>query len=536
MARLTFLEKVEAGIYPSKEEFYDLYITQNKSYDELCEYYSVSRKIIKDLVKLYNIKKDQKMIQDNIKKTMQEKYGCDAPMQNKEILEKSKKTSLEKYGVEYNVLTEKAKNNHKENVDWEESISKRKETCLKKYGVEFPTQDSEVKNKTKQTNLQRYGVVTTLCVPEVKEKIRKTCLEKYGNEYFTATEAFKLKFGWTEETYFYMSSKENLISFFKQFNPKIRLHEAAEILKCSYALICDRVDQWQLEEYVDFQPRVSSYEIELQHLFDDWKIPFVKNDRSVLSKGEIDLYFPDYKVGIEFNGNYWHGESMKKKDYHQQKSLDAESKGIFLYHIFEYEWNNPRIKESIISQLKNIFHINENKIYARKTVLKEIKDPVIKRDFLQENHKQGTDYNSQIALGLYYNDELVSLMTFCKARFSNECEWELSRFCSKKGYNVIGGASKLFNYFVNRYKGSVVSYSDIAKTRGTLYEKLGFSLKGISKPSYIWFKSDIDYKTRFQTRMKNERETMQAQGYHRIYDAGVKTWFYIPQNINNKKQ
>ena len=50
-----------------------------------------------------------------------------------------------------------------------------------------------------------------------------------------------------------MSSKENLITFFQKFYPKIRLHEAADILKCSYALICDRVDQWGLEDYVDFQ-------------------------------------------------------------------------------------------------------------------------------------------------------------------------------------------------------------------------------------------------------------------------------------------
>lgn len=529
MARLTFLEKVENGIYPSKEEFYNLYITQNKSYTELCEIYGVSTKIIKDLAKLYSIKKDTTLIQSNVKKTMQQKYGCDAPMQNKEILEKSKKTLLERYGVEYSILTETAKKNQKENTNWEEACEKRKATCLEKYGVEFATQDAEIKEKIKQNNLKKYGVVTTLQLPEIKEKIKKTCLEKYGNEHFGATEAFKQKFGWTDETYFYMSSKENLIAFFQKFNPKIRLHEAADILKCSYALICDRVDQWGLEDYVDFQPRISSYEIELQQLFTDWNISFIKNDRSILSKGEIDLYFPDYKVGIEFNGNYWHGELMRDKNYHQQKSLDAEAKGIFLYHIFEYEWNNPRMKEAIISQLKNIFHINENKIYARKTVIKEITDPIVKRDFLQENHKQGTDHNSQIAIGLYYGDELVSLMTFCKARFSNECEWELSRFCSKKGYNVIGGASKLFKYFIDKYNGSVVSYSDIAKTRGTLYEKLGFSLKGISKPSYIWYKSNIDYKTRFQTRMKNEKEIMQAQGYHRIYDAGVKTWFYVPR-------
>ena len=82
------------------------------------------------------------------------------------------------------------------------------------------------------------------------------------------------------------------------------------------------------------------------------------------------------------------------------------------------------------------------------------------------------------------------VMTFCKARFTKNHKWELSRLCSKASTNVIGGPSKLFKYFVNNYMKigeKVVTYNDIGKSKGTVYSLLGFSLLKISKPSYVWW-------------------------------------------------
>ena len=105
-------------------------------------------------------------------------------------------------------------------------------------------------------------------------------------------------------------------------------------------------------------------------------------------------------------------------------------------------------KEKIINQIRNILNKNENKIYARKCEVRQIstKD---KNIFLNENHLQSQD-RSTIKLGLFYENDLVSIMTFVKPRFTNKYNWELSRFCSKANYNVVGGASKLFKYFVNK--------------------------------------------------------------------------------------
>ena len=254
------------------------------------------------------------------------------------------------------------------------------------------------------------------------------------------------------------------------------------------------------------------------------------SEKDIISPYEIDLYDEERMIGIEFNGNYWHGEKNKKRLFHQQKSLLAESKGIFLYHIFEYEWVEK--KDKILNQLNNLLGNNINKIYARKCIIKEV-DNKEKKLFLEENHLQGDD-NSSVKLGLYYNNELVSLMTFVKPRFNKKYEWELSRFCSKAGCNVIGGASKLFKYFINNYNPqSIISYSNIAHTKGKIYEILGFTFDSISEPNYVWSNSH-KYLTRYQCQKyklleqgyegNSESDIMHNLGYYRIYDCGNKVW------------
>ncbi len=91
--------------------------------------------------------------------------------------------------------------------------------------------------------------------------------------------------------------------------------------------------------------------------------------------------------------------------------------------------------------------------------------------FLDENHIQGNCI-SKYRYGLYYNNELISLMTFGKSRFKDE--FELLRFCNKLGYNVVGGASKLFFHFLKDHEEikEVISYADRRWSVGNLYFKL----------------------------------------------------------------
>jgi hypothetical protein len=126
-------------------------------------------------------------------------------------------------------------------------------------------------------------------------------------------------------------------------------------------------------------------------------------------------------------------------------------------------------------------------------VIKEVSDINSIRSFLDNNHIQGY-VNSNLKLGLYYNDELVSLMTFDHfegRKRMNVNEWNLNRFCNKLEYSVVGGASKLLNYFIKNYDVKrIISYADRDWSKGDLYENLGFIKIGESKPDYKYLVND----------------------------------------------
>ena len=143
---------------------------------------------------------------------------------------------------------------------------------------------------------------------------------------------------------------------------------------------------------------------------------------------------------------------------------------------------------------------------------------------------------SQIKLGLFYNDELVSLMIFGKQRKlmglkSEDDTYEMLRFCSKLNTSVIGGSEKLFKFFIKNYSPKeVISYADRSWSQGKLYQKLGFKLIHKTQPNYYYIVNGIR-KYRFNYRKdklirdgfdsnKTEHEIMLERKIYRIYDSG----------------
>lgn len=262
------------------------------------------------------------------------------------------------------------------------------------------------------------------------------------------------------------------------------------------------------------------------------------NDRTILDGKELDIYIPSMKMAFEFDGVFWHNENNRPNDYHLWKTLECEKHGIRLIHIFEDEWIYK--KEIWKSMISNLLNKTDNKIYARKCIVKEIGTKEC-TDFLNKNHIQGW-CPSQIKLGLYYSDELVSLMTFGKSRHfigDGKMQYELLRFCNKINTQVIGGASKLFKYFIEKYHpNNVVSYADRRWSKGKLYENLGFTFSHFSKPNYYYVIGDVR-KNRFNYRKSvlvkkygcsedmSESEFCKQQKWYRIYDCGtaVYKWF-----------
>ena len=397
--------------------------------------------------------------------------------------------------------------------------------------------------KRKKTNLEKYGSECQFIGK--KEQIKQTNIEKYGVDNFFKTDMTKY---WTKSGIFasqnHFTNIENMTKEYLVDNfldgDKFNMIEASNYFNCSYDKLRKLLKEFEIEYKNHSQSYAELYIIEyLKNLNISVEIKNRKFGK------EIDILCPDQKFGIEYNGIIFHSfgkhehsmlnniDSLNPRN-HLDKTIMMEEHGYQLFHIFENEFENIEKRNIWFSMIRNKLGLSST-IYARKCIIKEVSSSESK-EFLKLNHIQG-NVNSSINIGLFYNDELISLMTLGKPRIDKKHEYEIYRFCNKIGTNVIGGASKLLKYFETIYKpSSIISYANRRWSTGNLYRKLGFKLDNISKPNFFYFKqSDATkvlvsrlhfQKFKLESNLENydpnltALENMVNNGYRVIYDSG----------------
>lgn len=430
-----------------------------------------------------------------------------------------------------------------------ESVKEKSKKSRKEhFGYEFTMQSPEKRKLASDNYKKKTGYSHQFCDPMVKAKIDKTKSESIAQGIDPRK---KFKRNWRVKRYNSISTLSNevvplfTLEYFMQFDRKGQYHEPFDwhCNKCGHdfkayldqnlitregrparCLMCYPIDSG-----------TSRYEHELEEfLVDECHVDVKMHNRTILDPLEIDCIIPSKKIGIEFDGLFFHSETngKKSKNYHVFKTDEAERRaGYRLMHIFEDEWVN---KQDIVkSRLKDILGIYGRKIFARKCIVKKI-GRAISKSFIDANHIQGW-CNCKVSYGLYFNTELVSVMTFGKPRFNKKHEWELLRFCSKIGYHVIGAAGKLLAAFEREFEPkSLLSYADRRWSIGSLYQALGFKLDHIAAPNYWYLRSCTCARlprTDFQKhKLKgilktfdptlSEVENMRRNGYDRIFDCG----------------
>lgn len=484
-----------------------------------CEHAQQSEKSRKKMRDTLSSKSKEEKIKTNEKrmKTCLEKYGCEYVSQNKDISNKmretalskskefwdkrnelSKHTKLERYGNENYFNRDKMNETISNRTDEERKLSneKRKATFLERYGVDCALKNNEFKHAANNKKLTNYYNSVLVNYEYAKPLFT-------AEEFVMMTDRSKLKWKCTKCGHEFES------------DTYVHLPFMVRCEKCHPYILCSELESER--EIVKFIKSLYNGVVETRY-------------KKLIPPYEVDIYIPEFKLAIEYDGIYWHSD-LKKTDnnYHLMKTEMCEKQGIQLIHIFENEW---KYKNDIVkSRLKNIIGIYENTVYARKCTVKEIDDC---SDFMNSNHIQG-NANASVKLGLFHNNELISVMTFCKSRFDKKHEWEMLRYCNKLGYHVPGGASKLLTYFERNYKPlSIVTYADRRWSMGKVYESIGFSKLWNSKPDYWYFRHDknsLESRLKFQKHKlekildkydsnKSEYENMIDNGYMRIYDCG----------------
>jgi len=429
---------------------------------------------------------------------------------DKEVREKYKKSNIQKYGDNYT----------------EQFIKKGKQTCLKRYGVENISSIPEFREKAKQTCLERYGVNNPMKSNTIQDKSKQTCLERYGNEYYFRSEEYDRK------------RKECLEKSRKTCLEKYGHEYAIQSEDTKKKLRGTCLERYGVE-YMCLSQKAHNSRNSQSKPNENFKDLLIENNIKYEKEKYLCGKSFDFLVNntlIEINPYPTHninwnpfGGKMIGKTYHYDKTKLARDNNYRIINIWDWD-DKSKIAKSLIKK---------NKLYARNCTIKRINKKILD-EFLNQYHFQNTCRNQSVRLGLYYNNELIQVMSFGKPRYNKKFEYELIRLCTKFEYIIIGGAEKLFNYFIKESNPqSIISYCDNSKFSGNVYNKLGFKLISRGNPSRHWYNSktkthitdnlllkkgfDNIFHTNYGKGSSNE-ELMRSYGFVEIYDAGQSTY------------
>ena len=214
---------------------------------------------------------------------------------NKTTYDRIKQTYLDKYGVDHPWKLEK-------------SIQKSLDTRKNLYGTTVVSKNEIIKNKTKQTRLTKI---------EQFEK-NNNCIQLH--KLILQLGEYNWYFGPTHKKF-----RDSLVY----------LHNGR------YTFVKNE-DIPKIVDYINtYSPIRGTSKIEdslYKNIKNYCNCKVIHKDRQAIYPKELDIYIPELKLAVEFNGTYWHSiEAGNTKDHLIKKSLLCKEKGIRLIHIYEFE-------------------------------------------------------------------------------------------------------------------------------------------------------------------------------------------------------
>lgn len=366
----------------------------------------------------------------------------------------------------------------------------------------------------------RNGLIRS-CGCKKTEMLKQTLMDKYG-ELRPDKERYR-----TAEQINTLHNKEKLrqrcIELKEELDRLPYTYEIAEDLYVNSCTILKKLHLYNLEEYVNIDKKCSNAEIEISKLFKNC----VLRDTKQLSKYnlELDVYIPNTRKAIEFNGSYWHSIIFKDMYYHQKKTLAAMKEDIHLIHIFEYEWNNNKDK------ILNFISDNKTEINTEDMDI-EIIDKDICKEFIDKYHIHKYE-DADIHIGYMKQSELYGVCTFKK--YDNNM-FELLQYSCLEGIEIKDGEKTIVQYFLDNYNPKSIELKlDISKFNPKRYLDIGFKpIEGswVTQPNYVWVDTkdndvlnskqvnSIEMFKRHITENYTEDEVMSDFDYIKIYDSG----------------
>lgn len=495
------------------------------------------------------------LIMKKKEETSMKHYGTKHPNQNKEQLALIQQTLMNKYGVT--------------NASQIDGVQEKVEqTNLKRFGVKRPQILQSLKDKTKETNIERYGGIAPACNENIKLKMQQTCLDRYGVKNAFQSEEKKKKIRETNKLKYgaehFQQSEIFLRPIFEKRIEKlskymIPLFTFEEYMQFgsghSYKWKCLKCGKEFEQCYYGNSEKVGSIIIPrccychpIQEFRSDgekelfsyvttiYTGTIIENDTTILNGYELDIYIPDKKVAIEFNGLYWHSEEQgKDRNYHLWKTKKCFEKGIHLIHVFEDEWQYN--KKYVCNKIQQL--LCENNLSIETYQIKKLSTQE-GNEFLSKYTLSKNTY-SLIYYGFFVNTQLIAVISFNHTKYNKKFQWQLSKYAIIAGYSSELVFKLLFNTFLcDENPLSIIAYINNRYDDGCELKVCDFKKVNDTKPNYFLFKGtkklsryDCNQKKLIKQLLGNKydsnfngEDNLSLNGWMKIYDCGSSVFIW----------
>ena len=367
------------------------------------------------------------------------------------------------------------------------------------------------------------------------ESFKSTMMDRYGELNWKRIDMPRQR--WQVET---LASKDKLIAFIKQLENslghRVTYTDLANKLDTSYRAITSRVYEYGIKNSIDVGGNRSIKENELyMNLKSSNNCNILNNVRDTIPSCELDIYIPDSRIAVEFNGSFWHSDAKKDNPrYHQRKSILAAQNNIRLIHIYEFEYARGRDKVrdwiNYFIRYDKCTDINGNTV--------NITSIDIVNKFLSENNIETvTAKDAYACLGCTYNNELYAVVVVNKR---TDGSYEITNYTSKIGYRTTSWFNSIINMLSNMSKKEVYCRCSLDKPlHAREIEQLGGKILKISDPTYVWVtnegelsngytKGDLEILNKYPGMTYNtEDDIMRALRNNKLYKAGFILYTFI---------
>jgi len=197
-----------------------------------------------------------------------------------------------------------------------------------------------------------------------------------------------------------------------------------------------------------------------------YRIPEAKyefSNRKILNGKEIDIYYPDYHLAIEYSGCRYHSNYMSPKwekdcdtiipEYHYNKWLQCRDNGIQLLTIFDDDWTIAKYRKIAIPALYGKFGVYDEIINIADCEIYPCYDKEIIYKFLSCNvlDRFNNYCNSYVVMN---QNRFVAMLCF-----EDKDDHYDMRYCNVKSINILHGFEKLLEKFRKEHVKKPIEYS-----------------------------------------------------------------------------